>query len=131
MSGQLEKMSKTRLVEFAKKLNIPRRNVMEEDALRRTINETISRYKELLFPFIRCKTCLEEMYKQEKIDEKTYSQKLLEQTIRDLSCQYCLHNETTIDGETLICTSCGTVLQESEANEEGDYLSHKIKQKKR
>ena len=119
-----------KLLEKAKKLNVPRRNLMKKDELEQAIKDTISRYKDLIYGNdVVCENCLREMYKQEKIDEKTYSQKLLEQTIRDLSCQYCLHNETTIDGETLICTSCGTVLQESEANEEGDYLSHKIKQK--
>ena len=79
------------------------------------------------------KDCLNELKKQRKIDEYTHSKKLLEQTVQDLSSQFvsdhCFHHKTTIDGEMVICVDCGLVLQESEANDEGDYISHKIKKR--
>ena len=116
-----------KLLEEAKKLNIPRRNLMGKYELKQAIKDTILRYKKLIYESdVVCKRCMREIYKQEKIDEKMHSQRLLEQSIRDLCCQYCLHNETIIDGELLICNGCGTVLQESEMNDEGDYISHKI-----
>ena len=121
-----------KLLEEAKALNIPRRNLMKKDQLKQVIKDTVDRYKEIIFGSdVICIRCLNELKKQRKIDEYTHSKKLLEQTVRDLSCQYvsnhCLHRKTTIDREMLICVDCGLVLQESEANDEGDYISHKVK----
>ena len=123
-----------KLLEEAKALNIPRRNLMKKDQLKQAIKDTVDRYKEIIFGIdVICKDCLNKLKKQIKIDEYTHYKKLSEQTVQDLSCQYvsnhCLHRKTTIDGEMLICVGCGLVLQESEANDEGDYISHKVKKR--
>ena len=71
--------------------------------------------------------------KQRKIDEYTHSKTLLEQTVRDLSCQFvsdhCFHTRTSIDGEMTVCMDCGLILEESEVSSEMDYLSHKVKRR--
>ena len=78
-----------KLLEKAKALNIPRRNLMEKDQLKQAIKDTVERYKELIFgSVVICKDCLNELKKQRKIDEYTHSKTLLEQTVRDLSCQF-------------------------------------------
>ena len=118
-----------KLLEEAKALNIPRRNLMKKDQLKQAIKDTISRYKEVIFGSdVICKDCLNELKKQRKIDENTHSKKLLEQTVRDLSCQYvsdhCFHTRMLIDGEMTVCMDCGLILEESEVSSEMDYLSH-------
>ena len=90
-----------KLVEEAKALNIPRRNLMKKDQLKQAIKDTVDRYKEIIFGTdVICKDCLNELKRQRKIDEYTRSKKLLEQTMRDLSCQFdhCFHTRTLIDG---------------------------------
>ena len=121
-----KKMNK--LLAEANALNIPRRTVMKQDQLKQAIKDTVERYKEIIFGSdIICKDCLNELKKQRKIDEYTHSKKLLEQTVRDLSCQYhCFHTRTSVADEMTVCMDCGLVLEESEVNDEGDYLSHKI-----
>ena len=123
-----------KLVEEAKALNIPSRNLMEKDQLKQAIKDTIDRYKEIIFGSdVICKDCLNELKKQRKIDEYTHSKKLLEQTVRDLSCQFvsdhCFHTRTLIDGEMTVCMDCGLILEESEVSSEMDYLSHKVKRR--
>ena len=77
-----------KLVEEAKALNIPRRNLMKKDHLEQAIKDTVDRYKEIIFGSdVICKDCLNELKKQRKIDEYTRSKKLLKQTVLDLSCQ--------------------------------------------
>ena len=122
------KMNK--LLEKAKELNIPRRNLMKKEELVQAIKDTTLKYKELIFRSdVVCRDCLNELRKQQKIDEKRHSEMLLKQTIRDLSCEYCsLHTKTVTNGEIIACLDCGLVLEESEANE-GDFLSHKIKRR--
>ena len=77
---------------------------MKKDQLKQAIKDTVDRYKEIIFgsDVIR-KDCLNELKKQRKIDEYIRSKKLLEQTVRDLSCQFvsdhCFHTRTLIDGE--------------------------------
>ena len=123
-----------KLVEEAKALNIPRRNLMEKDQLKQAIKDTVERYKELVFGSdVICKDCLNELKKQRKIDEYTHSKKLLEQTVRGLSCQFvsdhCFHTRTLIDGEMTACMDCGLILEESKVSSEGDFLSHKVKRR--
>ena len=123
-----------KLLEEAKALNIPRRNLMKKDQLKQVIKDTVDRYKEIIFGSdVICIGCLNELKKQRKIDEYTHSKKLLEQTVRDLSCQYlsghCFHTRTSIDGEMTVCVDCGLILEESEVNSGGDFLSHKIKRR--
>ena len=123
-----------KLLEEAKALNIPSRNLMKKDQLKQAIKDTVDRYKELMFGSnVICKDCLNKLKKQRKIDEYTHSKKLLEQTVRDLSCQFvsdhCFHTTTLIDGEMTVCMDCGLILEESEVSSEGDFLSHKIKRR--
>ena len=121
-----------KLLEEAKALNIPRRNLMKADQFKQAIKDTVERYKELIFGSdVICKDCLNELKKQRKIDEYTHSKKLLEQTVRDLSCQFdrCFHTRTSIDGEMTVCMDCGLILEESEVSSEMDYLSHKVKRR--
>ena len=96
-----------KLLEEAKALNIPRRNLMKKDQLKQAIKDTVERYKELIFGIdVICKDCLNELKKQRKIDEYTRSKKLLEQAVRDLSClfvsDHCFHMRTLIDGEMTV-----------------------------
>ena len=121
-----------KLLEEAKALNIPRRNLMKADQLKQAIKDTVERYKELIFGSdVICKDCLNELKKQRKIDEYTHSKKLLEQTVRDLSCQFdhCFHTRPLIDGEMTVCMDCGLILEESKVSSEGDFLSHKVKRR--
>ena len=123
-----------KLLEEGKALNIPLRNLMGKDQLKQAIKDTVERYKELIFGSdVICKDCLNELKKQRKIDEYTHSKKLLEQTVRDLSCQFvsdhCFHTRTLIDGEMTVCMDCGLILEESEVSSEMDYLSHKVKRR--
>ena len=108
-----------KLVEEEKALNITRRNVMKKDQLKQAIKDTVDRYKEIIFgKDVICKDCLNELKKQRKIDEYTRSKKLLEQTVRDLSCQFVsdhyFHTRTLIDGEMTVCMACGLILEESD-----------------
>ena len=121
-----------KLVAKAKALNIPRRNLMKKDQLKQAIKDTVERYKELIFGSdVLCKDCLNELKKQRKIDEYTHSKKLLEQTVRDLSCRFdrCFHTRTSLDGEMTVCMDCRLVLEESEVSSEGDFLSHNVKRR--
>ena len=121
-----------KLVEEAKALNIPHQNLMKKDQLKEAIKDTVDRYKEIIFGSdVICKACLNELKKQRKIDEYTPSKKLLEETVRDLSCQfdhYC-HMRTLIDGEIAVCMDCGLILEESKVNSKRDFLSHKVKRR--
>ena len=121
-----------KLVEEAKALNIPRRNLMKKDQLKQAIKDSVDRYKEIIFGSdVICKDCLNELKKQRNINEYTRSKKLLERTVRDLSCQFdhCFHTRTLIDGEMTVCMDCGLILEESKVNSEKDFLSHKVKRR--
>ena len=53
-----------KLVEEAKALNIPRRNLMKKDQLKQAIKDTIGRYKEIFSGSDAiCKDCLNELKK--------------------------------------------------------------------
>ena len=124
-----------KLLEEANALNIPRQTGMKQDQLKQAIKDTVDRYKEIIFGSdVICIRCLNELKKQKRIDEYTHGEKLLEQAMRDLSCQYlsdhCFHTRTSIDGEMTVCMDCGLILEESEVNDEGDFLSHKIKRRR-
>ena len=123
-----------KLVEEAKALNIPRRNLMIKDQLKQAIKDIVDRYEEIILESdVICKNCLNELKKQRKIDEYTHSKKSLEQTVRDLSCQFvsdhCFHTRTLIDGEITVCMDCVLILEESKVNSEKDFLSHKVKRR--
>ena len=90
-------MNKTSLLELAKKLNIPRQNCMKtKEELEEAIKDTITGYKKIIFcsDTPACMACLDELRKQQVIDQKIYDQKLMEDTMRKLaweglSKKYC------------------------------------------
>ena len=105
-------MNKTSLLELAKKLNIPRRNCMEtKEELEEAIKDTITVYKEIVFGLDNpaCMTCLDELRKQQVIDQHVYDQKLMDDTIRKLAWDG-LQKNIVMDGDTMIDKRTGVVL---------------------
>ena len=105
-------MNKTSLLELAKKLNIPRRNCMKtKEELEEAIKDTIKRYKEIIFgsDTPTCVACLDELRKQQIIDQKVYDQKLMEDTMRKLAWEG-LQKNIVMDGDTMIDNRTGEVL---------------------
>ena len=105
-------MSKTSLLELAKKLNIPRRNCMKtKEELEEAIKDTIKGYKEIIFgsdtPI--CMACLDELRKQQIIDQHVYDQRLMDDTIRKLAWDG-LQKNIVMDGDTMIDKRTGEVL---------------------
>ena len=97
-------MNKTSLLELAKRLNIPRRNCMKtKEELEEAIKDTITMYKEIIFgsDTPAHMACLEELRKQQVIDQKIYDQKLMEDTMRKLAWEG-LQRNIVIDGDTMI-----------------------------
>ena len=78
-------MSKRTLLEKAKELHIPRWNCMKtKQGLEKAIKDTIVKYKEIIG--VDSPTCikyLDELQKQQLIDEKVYDQKLIGDTVRN------------------------------------------------
>ena len=67
-------MNKTSLLELSKKLNIPRGKCMKtREELEETIKDTITDYKEIIFgsDTPACMACLDEVRKQQIIDQKS------------------------------------------------------------
>ena len=117
-------MNKTSLLELAKKLNIPRRNCMKtREELEEAIKDTIKRYKEIIFgsDTSTCMACLDELRKQQIIDQKIYDQKLMEDTMRKLAWEG-LQRSIVMDGDTKIDSGTGEVL-----NLEVDFIYWKKK----
>ena len=104
-------MKKTTLLEKAKELNIPRRNIMPREELEKTIKDTIIKYKEIIFgaDSSMCMKCLDQLWRQQVIDQKTYDQKLLDDTIKRLVWDELLKN-IAMDGDTLIDRRASDVL---------------------
>ena len=81
-------MNKTSLLDLAKKLNIPRRNCMKtKEELEEAMRDSITEYKKIIFgsDTPACVACLDELRKQQVIDQKVYDQKLMEDTMRKLA----------------------------------------------
>ena len=81
-------MNKTSLLDLAKKLNIPRRNCMKtKEELEEAMRDSITEYKKIIFgsDTPACMACLDELRKQQVIDQKVYDQKLMEDTMRKLA----------------------------------------------
>ena len=105
-------MSKTSLLELAKKLNVPCRNCMKaKEELEEAIKDTIKVCKEIIFGSDTpvCMACLDELRKQHAIDQHLYDQKLMEDTIRKLAWEG-LQKNIVIDGDTMIDKRTGEVL---------------------
>ena len=81
-------MNKTSLLELAKKLNIPRRNCMKtKEELEEAIKGAITEYKQIFFSSGKpaCIVCLDELRKQQIIDQKIYDQRLMEDKVTKLA----------------------------------------------
>ena len=81
-------MNQTSLLELAKKLNMPRQNCMKtKEDLEEAIKETSTKYKEIIFgsDTPACMQFLDELRKQQAIDQKIYDQKLVEDAVRKLA----------------------------------------------
>ena len=105
-------MSKMSLLELAKKLNTPRRNCMKtKEELEEAIKGTIKVYKEIIFGSDTpvCMACLDELRKQQIIDQYVYDQKLMDDTIRKLAWEE-LQKNIVMDGDTMIDRRTGEVL---------------------
>ena len=105
-------MNKTSLLELAKKLNIPRRNCMKtREELEEAIKDTIKRYKEIIFgsDTSTCMACLDELRKQQIIDQKIYDQNLMEDMMRKLAWE-ALQKNIVMDGDTIFDKRTGEVL---------------------
>ena len=105
-------MNKTSLLELVKRLNFLSRNCMKtreelEDAIKDTINE----YKEIIFgsDISTCTTCLNELRKQQGIDEYVYNQKLKGDILRKLTWEV-LQKNIVMDNETMIDKGTGEML---------------------
>ena len=105
-------MNKTSLLELAKKLNIPRRNCMKtKEELEEAIKDTIKGYNEINFGLDTptSMVCLEELWKQQVIDQKVYDQKLMEDIVRKLAWEG-LEINFVVDGDSMIDKRTGEVL---------------------
>ena len=105
-------MNKTSLLELAKKLNIPRRNCMKtKEELEEAIKDTITGYKKIIFgsDTPTCIACLDELQKQQVIDQKIYDQKLMKDIVRKLTWEG-LQKNIVMDGDTMINKRTGEVL---------------------
>ena len=82
-----------------------------KEELDEATKDTIRRCKEIIFGSgtPACIACLDELQKQQVIDQKIYDQKLMEDTMRKLAWQG-LQRNFVIDGDTMIEKRTGEVL---------------------
>ena len=105
-------MNKTSLLELAKKLNIPRQNCIKtREELEEAIKDTIKGYKQIIFSSDTpvCMACLDELRKQQIIDQHVYDQKLMDDTIRKVAGEGIQKN-IVMDGDTMIDKRTGVML---------------------
>ena len=105
-------MSETSLLELAKKLNIPRQNCMKtKEELEEAIKDTIKEYKEIIFGLDTpvCMACLNELRRQQTIDQHVNDQKLMDDMIRKLAWEG-LQKNIVMDGDTMIDKRTGEAL---------------------
>ena len=81
------------------------------EELEEAIKDTITRYKEIIFisdtpAFI---ACLDELRKQQIIDQYVFDQKLMEDTMRKIA-RKGLQKDILVDGDTMIDKRTGEVL---------------------
>ena len=108
-------MNKTSLLELAKKLNIPCRNCIKtKEELEEAIKDTIKGYKEIIFGSDSpvCMACLDELRKQQIIDQDVYDQRLMDDTVRKLALEALQKNIVRDDDDTMIDKRTGEVLGE-------------------
>ena len=95
-----------------KKLKIPLRNCMKtKEELEEAIKDTITGYKKIIFgsDTPTCIACLDELQKQQVIDQKIYDQKLMKDIVRKLAWEG-LQKNIVMDGDTMIAKRTGEVL---------------------
>ena len=82
-----------------------------KEELEEAFKDTIKVYKEIIFgPDIPvCMTCLDELQKQQIIDQHVHDQRLMDGTIRKLA-QEGLQKIIVMDGDTMIDKKTGEVL---------------------
>ena len=82
-----------------------------KERLEKTIMDTITRYKEIILGSDTsiCMACLDELRKQQIIDQDVYDQKLMEDTMRKLAWEG-LQKNIVMDGDTMIDKRTGEVL---------------------
>ena len=105
-------MNKTSLLELAKKFNILRRNcVKTKEELKEAIKDTIIGYKKIIFGLDTpvCTECLDELRKQQIIDQNVHDQYLMEGTVRKLAWEG-LQKNIVINGDMIIDKRTGEVL---------------------
>ena len=69
-------------------LNIHRRNCMKtKEEIEEAIKDTITKYKEIIFrsDTLACMACLDELRRQQIIDQKVYDQRVMDDTVRKLA----------------------------------------------
>ena len=82
-----------------------------KEELEESIKDTIKAYKEIIFGLDApvCMACLDELRKQQAIDQSLYDQKLMDDTIRKLAWDG-LQKNIVMDGDTMIDKRTGEVL---------------------
>ena len=82
-----------------------------KEELEEAIKDTIKRYREIIFSSDTpiCMVCLDELRKQQIIDQKIYDQKLMEDMMRKLAWE-ALQKNIVMDGDTMFDKRKGEVL---------------------
>ena len=82
-----------------------------KEELEQAINDTIKVYKEIIFGLDTpvCMACLDELRRQQAIDQHVYDQKLMDDMIRKLAWEG-LQKNIMVDGDTMIDKRTGVVL---------------------
>ena len=91
---------------------MPCRNCMKtKEKFEEAIKDTIKGYKEIIFGLDTpvCMACLDELRKQQIIDQHVYDQRLMDDTIRKLAWER-LQKNIVMDGDTMIDKRTGGVL---------------------
>ena len=96
--------------ESAKVLGIRRFSVMKKEELLKVLEEV---EKEVYYKSLHCYQCLREQQKQRIIDEQTYNEKAMVNVIRQLVCEYCKHEDFTVDGDLEVCRYWGVIREEA------------------
>ena len=82
-----------------------------KEELEEAIKDTITGYKKIIFgsDTPTCIACLDELQKQQVIDQKIYDQKLMKDIVRKLAWEG-LQKNIVMDGDTMIDKRTGEVL---------------------
>ena len=82
-----------------------------KEELEEAIKDTIKVYKEIIFGSDTpvCMACLDELRKQQAIDQHVYDQRLMDDTIRKLAWEG-LQKNIVMDGDMMIDKRTGEVL---------------------